>query len=601
MSQTSKRAREETEESENDFPPAKLSKTSESPSSPDNPSIAAATRANLVDAGDVVPTEVRSALDVLRAIELAPSVLPQLGSCPLQLQMLLGAKCYGDDESIYEYADVEKFEQDLAEEHKRDAKRRNKPTTDIPYDPDKELIQMTAGGDAKMTKEKLKELRRIQAVLNKWKSSAGNVSVRSSSRMVKDVEEDLGEDSCTVTIKLPSLQQSLGKESSGESTFRLRDFYAPVSQFMASGGEEAKRKESTPGDSNDPSQSSGDVSLLERLFEIGDVSPFGKSKTCETVVDKEIHKARQIDANHFTVSPSLISKVEKIWSKFFLPSSVEAVPYKLKVYDREGHFSRHKDTPETGLVGTFLVGLTDPDGIGTEGMEHLDFEYVGMPHLDYLGSNSWNSESGTWCAFYPDVDHRVVTISDDIETENAKNGKRDYRGTIAFKLFANAEPPMLSYSALELLDKVEKPLGILLRHDYSIDCHMGVLKGADAALFATLSKLDSCRLLLLPVITTLYWDRGVEDECEKGEASGHVNVYPFTEAMIRAALERTNKETASKQCPIASRCIPFVTTKQWNSGTLANEFEYAGDLGNQAYPMRQDSVYISAAILLLPL
>lgn len=312
-------------------------------------------------------------------------------------------------------------------------------------------------------------------------------------------------------------------------------------------------------------------------------------KTLKTVFDESVHRARQIDAEHFSVSPALISKVEEMWSKKFYPSSVTAVPYKIKLYDRKGMFKPHKDTPETGLVGTFLIGLT---AVVYWYLEHLCLE----ANEQY---KTWNSFNGTWCAFYPDVVHTVKPV-DTYSTLHT-------RGTIAFKIFAKDPQPPLAVPT-EIIKSFNEyagklPFGILLKHSYTVECKKGLLKGSDAALFEILSRLENCKIRLLPVITTISYFSYISDSRSKDTTFSESKVYPFNEAMIQACLAPENDPAllAVRTWPDELRNIPFVTTGGWNSGVLSHKKSQGAEhTGNESLPEEQHSVYISAAILVLP-
>ena len=79
----------------------------------------------------------------------------------------------------------------------------------------------------------------------------------------------------------------------------------------------------------------------------------------KTEIDSEVRNAREIPASEFEVEPEFLGEIQELWGKHFLPRVVRAEPYKIHLYGPGGHFKSHRDTPETGLVGTFLVGLGD--------------------------------------------------------------------------------------------------------------------------------------------------------------------------------------------------------------------------------------------------
>jgi hypothetical protein len=99
--------------------------------------------------------------------------------------------------------------------------------------------------------------------------------------------------------------------------------------------------------------------LLHDWFEHSAISGYGDMRSLQTKVDSEVRNAREIPASEFEVEPEFLKQIQNLWSAHFLPRSVRAEPYKIHLYGPGGHFKSHRDHPEKGLVGTFLVGLGD--------------------------------------------------------------------------------------------------------------------------------------------------------------------------------------------------------------------------------------------------
>lgn len=552
MPKKSKRARGETAHSDDSSPSPKHPKTAA-----DEPSVEVSSSTVLGDTnkmqviGETSPAEARTAVEIQRAIGMAPTLLPALGTCPLVVRSLFVDRYSENPDKLVKWEQAK-------------------------MNVDEENYASHA--------EKLAALERVQEAIQRLQGHFPTSHVQE--------RHDLREDDCTVTLKIAALQTLLGKEETGASTFCLDDFNEPISKFakpkvpaltVATGSETTLDPEGETNSFANPN------SLLRKLFEIGTISPFGQVKTLKTIVDESVHRARQIDAEYFSVSPAFISRIEELWAKHFYPSSVTAVPYKIKLYDSKGQFQDHKDTPETGLVGTFLVGLTG--------------EYVSS-HLRVLHGKEkwhyfvWSSENGCWCAFYPDVVHSVLPLE--------KEHKFHTRGTIAFKIFAKTpQPPLAIHQpTLAALKSVELPFGILLNHDYTVEFNEGLLKGGDAALFAVLTQLEHCHIRLLPVITSLFYKAGVGEYRSLDWTSSEVTVYPFNETMIRACLAPEDDPTALlalDQWPKDLANIPFITARDWDSKVLAHCRDDGSEhTGNECRPAEQHSIYISAAILVLP-
>ena len=154
---------------------------------------------------------------------------------------------------------------------------------------------------------------------------------------------------------------------------------------------------------------------------------------------------------------------------------MRAVPYKIHLYGPGGHFKSHRDTPETNLVGTFLVGLGDTTT--SEG----NFR---------IADKTLKAERGCWVAFYPDTPHEITKLED------------GYRAVIAFKIFrvADDEPDVtldqLESRVKEILDQVPVPFGLFTMHQCSIGTTS--LNGFDALLSAYARSRNDAESHMLP-------------------------------------------------------------------------------------------------------
>lgn len=509
---------------------------------------------------DEMPLEAgtRNAFDIQEAIKVASRILPVIGTCPIFMK----------NYAIYEL-DLEEYE-----------------------------ISPMEWAQKLITKEKpsgpLIDLKVENfTLLDTIQQSIDDLENQFESSIVAETdysENPLFSNDCTVTIALPALQNALGRDSGGKSTFSLGDFLLPLSKFdLASksviGSEVSESSKSGPDSELDDQDDSW--SLLDALLTLGTTSPYGQVSTLRTIVDETIHKAKQIDASNFSVSETFISKVEEFWGDHFHPAKVRAEPYKIKLYSPDGMFRTHKDTPETGLVGTFLVGLTSP--------------YLEEDHLKLDGSRTWSSINGSYCAFYTDVVHQVLPLPNSRSSD--LNQAYPTRGTIAFKIFALPSPqPVLEIfdETVMALNSSVRPFGILLRHSYTTECRQGLLKGADAALYQALTQLERVKIHVIPVLTDFQLEREISEEIPRADLSYfQVKVYPFSEIMIRACLADPEDAAAvPPYWPPNLRKIPFLTTKGWNERALTLKNDPGADYtGNDSRPAEEHSIYLSAAII----
>ncbi|KAI0049231.1 hypothetical protein FA95DRAFT_925238 [Auriscalpium vulgare] len=355
--------------------------------------------------------------------------------------------------------------------------------------------------------------------------------------------------------------------------------------------------------------------VLRMLFDGAAISGFGDVRSQETKVDAGVRNAREIPASEFTVSPSLIDAISEIWSKHFEPRDVTVAPYKMHLYGQGGLFKALRDTPETGLVGTFLVGIGDSTNDLNLELALRDPEAF---HSHWTASQvAFSANPGQWVAFYPDVPHRVLKL------------KSGYRAVIAFKVFRRAVSPeegnalvtavesesLQMERVIGLTNKLNAPFGLLLERKY----YMGIekLTGLDAVVYKALLARDGCTVHLLPVV--IRWSA----ECERESTTIHCTapVFPLTAAHVDALTREIAygfHKTDPTVDPLVSDdeslawlkrvsrpkngVVPFFatdvadTTVTW-SHTEESEVEF---VGNESRPWSQDSVYLSYAVVLLP-
>jgi hypothetical protein len=350
--------------------------------------------------------------------------------------------------------------------------------------------------------------------------------------------------------------------------------------------------------------------LLSQWYENSPASGFGNVKTQETEINIDVRNAREISSEEFTVDQKLVKRVEKLWSKYFLPKRVRATPYKIHIYGPDGQFQPHMDTPEQNLIGTFLVGLGDTTTPGN--------------HLVLNGSERYGSPANHWVAFYPDIPHQVTRI------------KSGHRAVIAFKIFRvdaapeapltdatetitdTQEAPMTSIANLNMLVAVEsvlaklcaigKPFAFHLTHMYNKSLIEPV--GFDNILLLASRKLQFAHTHLLPVLCKRSYHR---DEGEEGyhdyeelKGTNHVSssVYPFTDAHMdymlgdEDALERESAQWLKgvKEVPFWSLSATSPTGVMWQEDYQ----EGPGYTGNESRSHDEYSIYLTWAMVVFP-
>ena len=160
------------------------------------------------------------------------------------------------------------------------------------------------------------------------------------------------------------------------------------------------------------------------------------------------------------------------------------------IYGPGDHFQPHRDTPEKNLCGTFLISL----------FEHYK-PYDAFEISEHGKYKSWSSHgSNGWCAFYPDIPHRVKPLDS------------GYRAILSFKLFSkNFGPPgeWSTNKAIRIklddlvkdIQNLQVPVGILCHHHYGYDSKS--LYGSDKLLLDTF-KSKGFQVEMKPVLIRFF-------------------------------------------------------------------------------------------------
>ncbi|KAF9260369.1 hypothetical protein L218DRAFT_946915 [Marasmius fiardii PR-910] len=319
--------------------------------------------------------------------------------------------------------------------------------------------------------------------------------------------------------------------------------------------------------------------LLPKLIEKGDISGYGDNQAQQTLVDPQVRNVREIPAGEFEVEDELLERVAAIWKQNFLHSDVRVEPYKIHIYGKGGHFKAHRDTPEAGLVGTFLLGLADTT-------DEKNFR---------IGNKKLSASACNWVAFYPDVPHAVTRV------------RRGGRAVIAFKVFSTGEGPppdivaanlLSTYvdEAFSLLDSLELPFGVILKHEYPIGTDGTGVVGFDAVLIAAAKQIPDATIQIIPIVV---------DVTEKSRSTYDFNsnqkieakVYPFTRHHVDLFLGR-NTKAARKNVSWLDEVedVSFYSCDFGREDSPALWWKYRADvthLGNEYDFSRETSIYLS--------
>ena len=232
---------------------------------------------------------------------------------------------------------------------------------------------------------------------------------------------------------------------------------------------------------------------VEALIAVAGRAPYGKG--AETLVDATIRDCWQIDAGRFRLGG-------RVWTETFATimdavakglgcpaGSLEAVPYKLLIYEPGGFFAAHRDTEKAdGMIATLTVSLPAASAGSGGGVivRHGEREI----RLDMAVSEP--SELA-WAAFYADCLHEIEPV------------REGFRLSLVFNLCLRpdaADIPRqapdhsgpIEAVARELAlwrDAAERPAKLVrvLEHDYSeAGLSFAALKNADAAVGGVLRE-----------------------------------------------------------------------------------------------------------------
>ena len=323
---------------------------------------------------------------------------------------------------------------------------------------------------------------------------------------------------------------------------------------------------------------------LKEIYQEAEDSPFGDQENLETKIDKNVRDAKEI--SDIEVDPILIKRIEEEWSKNLYPNQVRVEPYKLNMYQANGKFKEHLDTPSKDLVGTALISSWGKDA-------HIN-NYLKISDINRKRAEYWQPREPSLILFYSDCPHEVSSYTE-------KNG--NIRATIAFKIYAkdNSYNPLnekfekVKQALLPLLE--DKKKGFILEHGYSLQTDS--LKGSDSILASVLEQMGY-KFILIPILyhfTLSSFHQGNNDD----EFTSFI--YPLREEEIDYLISSSkdnDKDNGIQEVPdFPHQDIEFYILNN-NHYTWKNEHQsYCEYTGNESQPEEQNSIYLSRALIIL--
>ncbi|KAI0764352.1 hypothetical protein BD413DRAFT_615801 [Trametes elegans] len=311
---------------------------------------------------------------------------------------------------------------------------------------------------------------------------------------------------------------------------------------------------------------------LKAWYDKADVSGFGDAQEQVTRYDEKIRNAREIPASQFSVPPTLIEQIRECWdSRFPANAGVHIEPYKIHLYGPGGHFKMHRDTPQTDLVGTFLVGLGDT----------VSDRYWGSSNKEGLRilNQPVSSHEGECIQALPRQRGRCAVPTLD-------------------------EPP--DEQVMDVLSKMRAPYGLLMEHRYAYGTSK--FSGFDVCLLQCVRSLPGVVVRDLPVIVEAFSEWGGPDG-EDFNSTCTTSVYPMTSGHVEALMTVGDAEygrISHAECGCdwleEVKKVPFFGVDLRMAAMLIKdeEAETVNYVGNEAEAWRRDSVYFSYAVVVLP-
>jgi hypothetical protein len=319
--------------------------------------------------------------------------------------------------------------------------------------------------------------------------------------------------------------------------------------------------------------------LFRRIYDAAAPGTFGDLQAMETRVDPLVRSGRELPADRFAVSPDLCAWVERTWAEHFQPARVRVEPYKINIYGPGDRFAAHRDTPEAGLVGTFLVAL---GGWGNP------CDGGGLVVHDVGGCHRWDGAAG-WAAFHPFLLHEVEPVADGA------------RMTVAFKVFAEGgiggheEPAFDERLMNEAADRIALcqnefgQVGVLLSFAYSLNCT--ALCGRDLLLYRILERFGT--VASIPVAVHV-------DASNRAQGSffwaADAHVYGLSPENLARLLDGDDDAKAATGSDDPPAPIPFIPMDRgfciYNASRAGSEWT-----GNYAEPANVDTLYVHRALV----
>ena len=346
------------------------------------------------------------------------------------------------------------------------------------------------------------------------------------------------------------------------------------------------------------------------LAAVAEVAPYGQGD--KTVRDEKVRKCWQLDASRFSIkSPQwkkfLKETVNRIREDLGIKGKVSAVPYKLLLYGKGGHFKAHRDTEKLdSMFGSLIIALPSAHEGGRLLIRHDGREI----EVDFSREDSRHEFQ--YAAFFADCEHEVEPVRSGFRCCLAYNLRLDDGDAGALNLPLDTQARKLVAPLVSLKNECAGKLtAVLLEHGYTeAGFSLRNLKGDDKvraqALFAAAKEAGFTAHLGLVTHHQMgelegadygyrrrrHWE---DDDDEDDETDGTMG--EIYEESLTINLWRNERDNS---VPLGSYFIEddrLLTREEFGTGD-PDEKESEGYTGNAGCTM--DYWYRRAAIVLWP-
>lgn len=217
------------------------------------------------------------------------------------------------------------------------------------------------------------------------------------------------------------------------------------------------------------------------LIAVAEAAPYGKGE--KTVLDAGVRRCWQIDAKRLSFHSAAWKKflqqtVARVAGELGIEGKVSASPYKLLIYEKDGHFKPHRDTEKLeAMFGTLIIALPSAHEGGRLLVRHGGREIA----VDFSEPEHWRDFQ--FAALFADCEHEVEPVRSGYRCCLVYNLRLEKGDPAALNLALDAQAKRLLPALRSLARARSGELSaVLLEHSYTeANFSLAGLKGHDRA------------------------------------------------------------------------------------------------------------------------